>query len=100
MYKYNIIIKRGRLDEPDARAMLHDQLTRRFGMGDNWTYITRAILDNEVVAIVMAESKRGLQTTLDQWFAEHIGINTFPVGTLLHYRQITADEPITNQLGG
>ena len=98
MYKYNLIIKRGSLSESDTNAMVNRELTRRFGPAVG--YLTTAILDNEVVVIVRDESKRNLQTTLDQWFAEMVGVNTFPPGTLLHYRQILSDESIYNKLGG
>jgi hypothetical protein len=98
MYKYNLIIKRGSLDEPATHAMVNRELTTRFGPAVH--YITTAILDNEVVVIVSDESKRNLQTTLGEWFADHASMRTFPVGTLLHYRQILSGEPIHNKLGG
>jgi len=98
MYKYNLIIKRGSIDEPATHAMVNRELTTRFGPAVH--YITTAILDNEVVVIVSDESKRNLQTTLGQWFADHASMRTFPVGTLLHYRQILSGEPTYNKLGG
>ena len=100
MYQYNLIIKRGSLDEQAAHAMVNQQLTRRFGPDVH--YITTAILDNEVVVIVANESKRNLQGTLGDWFVEdeHDESGQWPVGSLLHYREVLLDEPIYNKLGG
>jgi len=98
MYKYNLIVKRGSIDEPATHAMVNRELTTRFGPDVH--YVTTAILDNEAVVIVADESKRNLQDTLGSWFAEMVGVNTFPPGTLLHYRQITSDETLYNRLGG
>jgi hypothetical protein len=78
--------------------MVNQQLTQRFGPDVH--YLTSAKLDNEVVVIVQHESKRTLQSTLGDWFTQRPSDAPYPVGTLLHYRQILSDEPIYNQLGG
>jgi hypothetical protein len=103
MYAYNLIVKKGDdLDEQGARAMLNRELTERFGPAVH--YITHAVLSNEIVAIVRHDSKRNLQSTLGDWFAEGRvveAVTGYPNGTLLHYREITPDEPIAkNLLGG
>ena len=100
MYPYNLIIKRGDLDEQAAVAMVNQQLTRRFG--PDVGYHISAKLDNEMVVIVRCDSKRGAQSTLGDWFTEH-GSSfeaPYPVGALLHYREILPDESIYNTLGG
>jgi hypothetical protein len=101
MYVYNLLIKRGDLDERAAHAMVNQQLTRRFG--PDVRYITTAILDNEVVVLVRYESKRGLQTILGDWFVEDEKVDEdsgWPVGSLLHYREILHTESNYNRLGG
>ena len=109
MYAYNLIVKTGDVDEQAARAMVNQQLTERFGPAVH--YIVHAVLGNEIVVIVRCESKRGAQTRLGEWFTETnrtedgeadeaAGDGPYPVGTLLHYREILADEPIMKQLGG
>ena len=99
MYKYNLIIKRGDLDEQASHAMVNQQLTRRFG--NDVHYITPSILDNEVVVIVQHESKRTLQGVLGGWFGEDAGSEApYPVGALLHYREILPSESIYTSLGG
>jgi hypothetical protein len=110
MYPYNLIIKRGDLDEQAAVAMVNQQLTRRFG--PDVGYLITAKLDNEVVVIVRCDSKRGAQSTLGDWFTETNRTlegegdeaagrpSGYPEGTLLHYREILPSESIYNQLGG
>jgi hypothetical protein len=103
MFAYNLIVKKGDdQDEQAARAMLNRELTERFGPAVH--YITHAVLSNEIVAIVRHESKRRLQGTLGEWFNEGRIVEAttgYPNGTLLHYREITPDEPIfRNLLGG
>jgi hypothetical protein len=110
MHAYNLIIKRGDLDNDAASAMVNRQLTDRFGPAVH--YLTHALLDNEVVVIVRHESKRRLQSTLGDWFNEQQRTlegegdeaagrpSGYPEGTLLHYREILPDEPIMQQLGG
>ena len=99
MYAYNLLIKCGGLDDEAAvRNMVNSTLTTKFGPDVH--YNITAILSNEVVVIVRDESKRNLQATLGQWFTDTNGEAPFIIGTLLHYREITPDEPIYNQLGG
>lgn len=105
MYAYNLIVKKGDdQDEQDARAMLNRVLTDNFGPAVH--YLVHAVLTNEIVAIVRHDSKRILQETLGEWFNETTGTEPirgigYPIGTLLHYRQILSDEPIfRNLLGG
>ena len=97
-YVYNLIIKRGDLDNQAASAMVNQQLVRRFG--NEVGYIISASLDNEVVVQVRGESKRSMQGTLGEWFGEGTDLRTFPVGTLLHYREVLPSESLYNQLGG
>jgi hypothetical protein len=101
MYMYNLIVKKGDLDEPAARAMIEHQLIARFGDSVNFT--VSAVLTNEVVAQVRWESKRGIQVTLGEWFNEGRVVEMvagYPDGTLLHYREILPSEPLFSQLGG
>lgn len=101
-YVYNLIIKRGDLDNEAARAMVNRELTTRFHPAIHYTI--SALLDNEVVVQVWSDSKRMMQVLLAEWFIEHAGLDfqhtSFPVATLLHYREITPDEPLHSQLGG
>ena len=99
MYKYNLIIKRGDLDEQATHAMVNQQLTRRFGPDVH--YLISGILDNEVVVIVANESKRNLQNTLGDWFMEDQHVDgEWPVGSLLIYREILPAEDLYKRLGG
>jgi hypothetical protein len=103
MYSYNLIIKHDRLDHAAARAMVNQQLTRRFGPDVH--YFEHAYLTHEIVVVVSNDSKRGMQTTLGDWFAEGRvveAVTGYPDGTLLHYREILPDESthIRNRLGG
>ena len=105
MYIYNLIIKRGNLDEQAADAMVNQQLTRRFG--PEVGYVTSARLDNEIVVQVRGESKRSMQQILGDWFNEGAfssnivrGVG-YDVGTLLHYREVLRSESLyRNVLGG
>lgn len=98
MYHYNLIIKRGSLDEPSTHAMVNRELTTHFG--PQVGYIVSAILDNEVVVIVRDESKRNLQSTLGDWFIRDMHTLDWVPGTLLHYRELTEDHPYKTRLGG
>ena len=99
MYVYNLIIKRGDLDDAAARAMVNQQLTRRFYPAIGYTI--SALLDNEIVVQVRDESKRSMQVTLGDWFNEGLtDAAPYPDGTLLHYREILPSESIYNSLGG
>ena len=102
MYVYNLLIKRGDLDEQAADAMVNQQLTRHFG--PDVGYVTTAKLDNEMVVNVRGESKRSMQGILGDWFIEddhEEDGSGWPVGSLLHYREILPSESIyRNVLGG
>lgn len=101
MYRYNLIVKHEKLDHEAARAMVNRELVKRFG--PDIGYIEHAYLTYEIVVIVRGESKRSMQSILGDWFTEAVRDDeraSFPTGTLLHYREITADEALPNQLGG
>lgn len=106
MYSYNLIIKRDKyLSDRDADIMVNGQLTRRFGPDVH--YYEHAKTDNEVIIVVSNDSKWKLQTVLGEWFTETTDEDCapglgYPVGALLHYRQILRDEPthILNKIGG
>jgi hypothetical protein len=108
MYSYNLIVKTS--DDGDSfaqDALVNRELTRRFG--PDVLYHTHARLSHEIVVIVSGDSKRNFQTVLGEWFVEGSSHRettsdyaTYPVGTLLHYREILRDEPthILNKIGG
>lgn len=101
MYVYNLIIKTSGLDNEAARALVNQQLTRRFG--PDVGYHTSALLTDEAVVQVRGESKRSMQGILGDWFIEderEEDGSGWPVGSLLHYREVTSDESIYNVLGG
>lgn len=94
MYSYNLIIKHERLEQAAVRAMVNRQLTRRFG--DDVFYHETSMLTHEVIVVVSHESKRTLQATLGEWFAEdNDKMPPFPTGALLHYRQILSGERVS-----
>ena len=90
MYKYNLIIKSGPIEEMDA--MVNRQLVKRFGPDVH--YYFHAKTTQEAVVVVSGESKRGMQNTLGEWFVEDDkgADGQWPVGSLLHYREIMSDE--------
>ena len=95
MYRWNLILKRGDIDHDAANVMAMMQVTDHF---DSLTrFNVTAILDNEVVVTVYTESKRSAQGILGDWFVEddrEEDGNGWPVGSLLHYREILSDERI------
>lgn len=99
MYSYNLIIKAGKIEDMDA--LVNRVLTRHFGPDVHYHFHSK--LTEEAVVVVSHESKRTLQETLGNWFAEVDDTDArFHAGTLLHYREILRDESIhiCNRLGG